>query len=204
MPGPMKDLSGRRFGKLLVIGPAPRLGKSLAWFCRCDCGAETSVSRSCLTSGKTRTCGCSRSKPKSHGHSGRGRVSPEYRAWKSMMNRCTNTKAIDWRSYGGRGIAVCDRWRSFESFLADMGPRPHGCSIDRIDNNGNYEPGNCRWSTPMEQGQNRRTSRLVTHNGVTLTATEWSRRLGGDLQIVHNRLDAGWSVEDAVTRPPRR
>lgn len=213
--GPAReDITGQKFGRLVAIRRVPdreHASRDLRayWLCRCDCGAEKEIPRHYLHAAGSgvRSCGCSKFNAKAHGHArsrASGGPSPEYRVWRSMLNRCTNPKAVDWARYGGRGVTVCARWaQSFDAFLEDMGPRPAGSSIDRINNDGNYEPGNCRWSTPLEQGQNRRTSRLVTYDGLTLTATEWSRRLGGHLQIVHSRLDAGWSIADAVTRPPR-
>jgi hypothetical protein len=101
-----------------------------------------------------------------------------YKAWAQMKNRCSNVNDPGWANYGGRGITVCDRWQTFESFYADMGERPEGKTLDRIDNDGNYEPGNCRWATPSEQLSNRRTSLLLTLDGVTKTVTGWARSKG--------------------------
>jgi hypothetical protein len=114
-----------------------------------------------LRSGDVRSCGCLQReiiarRNRTHGHSVRGAETPTYRSWKAMHTRCTNPNPSTWAHYGGRGIEICERWRSFESFLEDMGERPEGTSIDRIDVDGNYEPGNCRWATPTEQRANRR------------------------------------------------
>ena len=126
--------------------------------------------------------------------------SPEYYTWDAMIQRCTNAGAISFNHYGGRGITVCDRWlNSFENFLADMGERPSkDHSIDRINNNGNYDPSNCRWATRKEQNRNRRNSRWVGVEGCVKTIAEWSEISGELYQTIHMRLGYGWSEYDAV------
>lgn len=133
------------------------------------------------------------------------RRSPEYRAWKAMKQRCGNPNNHKFNIYGARGIRVCERWRdSFETFLADMGQRPHGTSIDRIDNDGNYEPANCRWATPRQQMRNRSNTRLITYDGRTLSLAEWARATGLTEAGIRIRIDRrGWSVAEALTKPLR-
>jgi hypothetical protein len=149
-----------RFGRLLAIR---RIGKdrnrNAIWLCRCDCGNEASVMARELKSGRTKSCGCFRAeigkRVAIHGQSG----TKTYKIWKGMHNRCTNEKQAGWENYGGRGIEICERWLDFSNFVSDMGEAPEGHSIDRIDCNGNYEPGNCRWATAHQQAANKRNSR---------------------------------------------
>jgi hypothetical protein len=164
------DLRGQRFGQLVVC---ERLENTKAgrprWSCRCDCGGTVAVVGINLKTGNTKSCGCTKctriaAARTRHGASHRGRVTTEYTTWNRIIGRCTNPSNPKFPIYGGRGIRVCDRWATgedglsgFECFLADMGRRPPDkSSIDRIDNNGNYEPGNCRWSDPLQQSRNRR------------------------------------------------
>ncbi len=156
------DTTRQRFGRLVAQWPVGRLGVGqVAWLCLCDCGNFKTISRNKLITGHTKSCGClvaevSRRRFTTHGHNSRGVRSSEYTTWDAMIQRCTNPHCCQFRNYGGRGISVCKRWMKFENFFADMGRRPTGKSIDRINNNGNYEPGNCKWSTPSEQLRNRR------------------------------------------------
>lgn len=123
-----------------------------------------------------------------------------YQTWTDMRRRCGNAKNITYASYGGRGITVCDRWQLFENFLADMGERPHGMEIDRIDNDGNYEPGNCRWATCRENSLNRRSTKFVEFRGERLCVTEWACRIGIDPASLSARLKK-WPLERAMTEP---
>jgi hypothetical protein len=167
----------QKYGMWTVVGPAGRNHRGvLTWNCRCDCGTDRVVLQQTLLNGTSVCCGCTtRYKPGhnervSHGNTVGG-YTPEYRAWLHMRGRCYNPNVNRFENHGGRGIKVCDRWNeSFEAFLADMGPRPSPThSIDRYpDNDGNYEPGNCRWATPREQQGNKRTNVFVILNGQTL------------------------------------
>lgn len=161
-------LEGKRFGRL-IAGQMIRRGNVWKYACKCDCGAEKEIAGSSLSSGLTRSCGCLAAEMRGAGsprfvHGKRG--TPEYITWGNMIKRCFHPGNKDYHSYGGRGITVCDRWRnSFLDFLVDVGKRPHGKTLDRINNDGNYEPGNVRWATPKEQVQNQRPKRRATHCG---------------------------------------
>lgn len=140
---------------------------------------------------------------RTHGHRGPKRTS-EYRAWDAMINRCYRKTAVRYERWGGRGIAVCERWRhSFENFIADMGLKPSPShSLDRYPNrDGNYEPGNCRWATNSQQVRNSSWFRALTFNGETKTLLEWATTLGGKRSLIDNRLRRGWPLERALTTP---
>jgi len=204
-----QDLTGRKFGRLIALEYIPRSASSPAkWRCACKCGAEITTAVSCLTTGMTRSCGCLRNeasrknglKTMTHGLT----RSPEYRAWRSMRCRCYRVTDPSYQWYGGRGISVCQRWReSFLAFLADVGPRPSPRhSVDRIDNDGNYEPANCRWATTREQKANVSWNRHLTYNGETRNISEWARQTGISSSTIRIRLDRlGWTIEDALTTP---
>lgn len=173
-PANKLDLTGQRFGALVVLHEgATRSGWRTTWTCRCDCGVTKAISRGSLRSGRVTSCGCQQGR-RTHLMAGT-RI---YKLWAQMRNRCSNPNDPGWLLYGGRGITVCDRWRSFENFYADMGERPPGTSLDRMNNAGDYEPGNCRWATASEQARNKRSNIYLTHDGVTRTLTDWARAAG--------------------------
>ena len=211
-PGHMQvdhaSLRGQRFGMLTATGAPGRVNGRRGHIFACDCGNETVQAVAVVRRGLTVSCGCKGRRGRqdiaeanrTHGRSN----TTEHNIWTSMKQRCSNPRAISFRYYGARGITVCDRWRdSFEAFLADMGPRPPGTSIDRIDNNGNYEPGNCRWATDREQNSNRRNCRKVSWHGVTASMREWAERTGLGYDMLRLRFRAGWDVERALTTPAR-
>ena len=134
-----------------------------------------------------------------HGATAGGEDTPTYRSWLKMRQRCFDSASLQYPYYGGRGITICARWSDFVSFLADMGERPEGRTLDRIEVNGNYEPGNCRWATRTEQARNRRDTVILEHDGLRLTISEWAERLGVKRKTLHWRLRHGWSVERVLS-----
>lgn len=209
MGRPIKDITGNRYGRLVVLGLAGRDKSShTKWLCQCDCGNKVVVARSSLGR-DTISCGCWRTEHRGknwlkHGDS-RSRL---HRIWGGMMTRCNNPNAHEYINYGGRGIKVCEEWHSYESFrewaLAngfDENSTKTTCSLDRIDNNGNYEPSNCRFVSMKSQGRNRRTNRLITYNGETRCMAEWAEIAGLKYVTFQHRLYAGWSIEKAMTTP---
>jgi hypothetical protein len=152
-----KDLTGKRFGPLTVIEYTGIRYRMTMWRCRCDCGREVIANRQGLRDRRSPECRCARSfSERSASHRTK---TPAYKSWSSMRSRCLNPAHHKFHLYGGRGISICKPWNAFDSFLADMGPRPEGTTLDRVDSNGNYEPGNCRWATPIEQAKNRRKAK---------------------------------------------
>lgn len=203
------DLTGRRFGRLVVLAFSERIthpcGKTgLKWKCRCDCGVEKSIDGEPLRDGRTISCGCHRrqatsSARRTHGCS----ATLEYRRWRDMRNRCNREKTSAFKSYGARGIKVCQRWNdSFEAFLSDMGlcPSPDH-QIERKDNDGPYSPENCTWATRIEQANNKRTTVWLEIDGQRKPLNDWSRQTGVPASVIHRRLKRGWSHKDAAFLP---
>lgn len=198
-----KDITGQRFGRLLAIRPVGRKGRKLVWHAKCDCGREHVVVGSEMLTGHTQSCGClivdvNRALRIWHGMCGT-RV---YNTWARIKTRCFDQKCADYPDYGGRGITICDQWRDdFEAFYADVGDPPKGTSLDRIDNNRGYEPGNVRWATPKQQANNRRKNRRVTYGALTLTISEWADRKGINHGTIRSRLENGWPIGSALNVP---
>jgi hypothetical protein len=195
----VKNLLGQRFGRLVVVSLAERnRHHQPQWLCQCDCGQSVIIRGCSLTSQNTRSCGCLLREVKvKHGMS----QSPTYQSWSNMIARCTYPNDSEWQRYGGRGIKVGERWLNFENFLLDMGQRPEGTTLDRLDPNADYCSQNCRWATPTEQANNRRNSHFLTFDGVTKTLSEWATVLGINRTTLSYRLKMGWSLEQAFTQP---
>lgn len=202
LPPNVKNIIGQKFSLLTVVGYVGSDANGTHWLCKCDCGCTKQVSLSNLRSGSTKACGCLRGRAIKHGLY----YAAEYRVWTHLVQRCTNPKNTSYQNYGGRGIKVCERWReSFVNFFSDMGSRPTSKhQIDRIDNDGHYEPGNCRWATVAEQNRNMRRSQKITFNGRTMTIAEWGREIQLAPHALKNRLKKGWSIEAALTTPSKK
>lgn len=200
---PAIDLTGQTFGLLTALHSVP--SKKSRWLCICECGKEKEVAACHLRAGKIRSCGhliaeATRARSMKHGRKPRGAAfDSTYSTWSAMWTRCTNPKQRSWQRYGGRGIKVCDRWKDFALFLEDMGERPKESTLDRIDNNGDYTPSNCRWACFRQQARNRRGSLHITHNGQIKPLAQWAEELGMVYSTLYNRIYRyGWSIERAM------
>lgn len=203
------DRTGHVHGRLTVLardteaGPASG-GRRARWLCRCSCGTTVSKSGHDLAAKDTRSCGCLRkeelaARSRTHGQS----RSPTYRSWQAALERCHNPKSERFSMYGARGVVVCERWRrSFQAFLSDMGERPQGKTLDRIDLNGPYSPDNCRWATMQQQARNRTSNHVVSFRGEALPLAGVPRCTGLSYQAFRKRIARGWELELAASAPP--
>lgn len=202
----IKDLSGQVINSWTVIRLLPKTNRRRYFLCRCVCGVEKPVDSGHLTWGRSKCCGCAaveatRARFTTHGHEKNKTKSKTLNSWRGMMDRCYNENHICYHKYGGAGIYVVDPWHKFEVFLDEMGERPPGTSIDRIDNSGPYSKENCRWATPTQQANNKSNNRMVTYKGVTKTASEWASEIGVKTGHIIMRLLRGWSDERAIGEP---
>ncbi len=200
---------GNKFGRLLVVSVQKINGRS-RFECACDCGATKVIDAQNVKRGISKSCGCENRELASkrlatHGFATgirNGKRPRVYRTWKSMRQRCENPNDSGYENYGGRGISVCERWKSFESFLEDMGhPPTQKHTLDRKDVNGNYCKLNCQWATYKAQGNNKRNNRILTLDGVSRTMSQWNEFLGLGHGLIKDRLRRGWSVEKALNTP---
>lgn len=216
VPRKAQDLTGKKFTRLLVLRIAKIENGVVFWLCRCDCGKERVVRANSLRR-DTKSCGCyTKDRLRQRGKDNPGVWKhPGYKTWGSMMDRCYKTRYRAYPLYGGRGIKVCERWRtSWRNLWTDMGAKPAvNYSLDRIDNDGHYScgqceeckangwPMNCRWATMKQQSRNKRGCRYVTFRGETFALSEWAERLGLNYATLLNRIHRGWPVERALTEP---
>lgn len=204
-----KDISNQRFGRLTVISIAERFpaksGTKISWLCHCDCGNTAIVYGGNIRNGHTTSCGCYKSdwtKEKNRKHD--KSYTREYMAWQQAKRRCFNPKATHFHCYGGRGITMCEAWRtSFEAFYEDMGPCPDKWTLDRIDVNGNYEKSNCRWASRTVQVYNQRKTVRLTHEGLTLTLPEWAMHTNIPVKLLRSRYSQKLRPPD-IFKPIRR
>lgn len=211
--GKLIDLTGHRFGRLVVV---ERVGRTksgyILWLCQCDCGNTHTVESRNLNCGSVRSCGClqyetqlsNRKDNTKHGLSNKEAL---YGTWKNMKRRCYSPNDKRAKFYSGKGVIVCDEWRNdysaFRNWALANGYK-EGLTIDRIDNNGNYCPENCRWATAKIQANNQSRNRLLTYNGETLTMSEWADKLGITYGTINHRVQRGWSMARIVSTPQRR
>lgn len=206
------DLTGQTFGRLTVIERvenyiSPKGQKQSQWLCKCECGNIVKVVRSVLQNGHTRSCGCLRKEISVSANLKHGMIdTPVYKEWENMKARCYTKSSSRFNRYGARGIIVCDRWRnSFEAFYADVSILPNfgkeGYSLNRIDNDGNYEPNNVEWADKITQANNTSTNHYLTYSGKTQTIAQWAREYNIGSATLLYRVNAGWNIERALTEP---
>lgn len=201
---------GKKYGRLTVVEYLGVFNGRSKFLCRCDCGSERVVRANNLKTGNTTSCGClhiQRNIERLTKHGGTRENPKLYYVWAAMLQRCHNAKNKWYANYGGRGIVVCEEWRtSYESFRewAFNSGYVENLTIDRIDVNGNYEPSNCQWATKKEQVRNRRVTRFLTFKDKTLPVAEWAERAGLPYRTLHTRINKGWSIERALTTPVKR
>ncbi len=207
------DITNKRFGKLVAIERCKNISGKTAWKCKCDCGNTTYVSTSNLSCNRIRSCGCLKLEKlleRSTTHNQRHTIL--YSVWRGLRQRCNNPKHNSYHNYGGRGIKVCDEWdKSFQSFYdwayangystENQKDEKLKLTLDRIDNNGNYEPSNCRWVDRKTQTRNMRTTKFITFNGERKSISEWCEIYGINKPSFIIRLKYGWSIEEALTKP---
>lgn len=201
-----KDITGQRFGRLIALGPVEKLPNHIVvWLCRCDCGNLHHVRSANLNQHKVLSCGCLQSERAHDTFSTHGLSKHRlYDVWRSIVQRCTNPNNKGYKNYGGRGIAICDEWRhDFLAFYSYVSPLEYfgeqGYSLDRIDNNGHYEPGNVRWATRKEQLRNMRKNHTLSHNGKTQTVSAWAEELGVKRGKLQKRLNRGWPTDKVLS-----
>lgn len=200
----MKDITGKKYGRLTAIEYShTNNDKKAVWKCICDCGNVCFVSGKHMRSGNTTSCGCygnelRRKSTLTHGGCVGGK-SKDYYLWLGMIDRCRNKNKKHYHRYGGRGIVVCGEWMDFGKFMSDMGPRPDGYSIERIDNNGDYTPENCRWASKKDQANNRSNNRILKYKGRSLTVSQWADEIGLSKMVLYQRLYRKWSIKRTLT-----
>lgn len=207
------DIAGQKFGRWTAIsntGEKTKNGTSI-WLCRCDCGNYGKISISNLRYGSSKSCGCiPRERMAKLNYKHGGKKERLYAVWGTMRRRCQDENHKDFANYGGRGIEVCQEWQDYEEFRKwafangyDPNAPKQKCTIDRIDVNGNYEPDNCRWVSAKVQQNNRRNNRVLTYDNETNTLAEWNRKCGFPKDLIAKRLNAGWTLERAITTPAK-
>lgn len=192
----VRDITGQRFGKLVAVEPAFRKNGAAYWLCACDCGNKKVIRLGDLSQGRTKSCGCwksfvSRTRAVTHGMTN----TRLYNIWTGMKSRCENKNDKFYHRYGGRGIKVCESWKSFDKFMEWAIPNGYDevLKIDRINNDGDYEPENCKWSTQIEQSNNMCRNHLITFNGETMSLMEWHRKTGINYSTIRSRAQRGCS-----------
>lgn len=201
-----RDITGLRCNSLTVIGPTDEYrGTSRLWLCQCDCGNTTKQPSYWLIHGKRKSCGCKTNQIISAARTRHGDTDcPTWKSWSSMLDRCYLKSHKSYTDYGGRGISVCDDWLTYENFRADMGERPSGKTLGRIDNNGPYCKENCEWQSYKTQARNRRNSHVISYNGASMSMADWADRMRLPYCTLQKRIENGWNISDALNRPAKQ
>ena len=199
--GHFVDISGEVFGRLTVHNVVKRnKHNQLIWRCTCECGTECEALGFLLRRGEKQSCGCLQKEAIAKVNYRHGKTRTKiYGIWRAMMQRCYDNNSHAYARYGGRGIAVCDKWKSFDGFYADMGDKPDGMSLERIDNNGGYTPENVVWASQKTQSNNRRSNVILEYMGRKQTMQQWADESGLKIQTIWARLNRGWSVDRAIS-----
>lgn len=199
--GHFVDISGEVFGRLTAHRVVRRnKHNQLIWSCTCECGNETEALGFLLRRGETQSCGCLKRETIAKVNYRHGRTRTKiYAIWHSMMQRCYDNNSHAYQRYGGRGIEVCDKWKSFDGFYADMGEKPDGMSLERINNDGNYSPDNVVWASDKAQANNRRSNVVLEYQGRKQTMQQWADESGVKIGTIWARLHRGWTVERAIS-----
>lgn len=202
------DITGKTFNRLTVIEYVGKRGKyrQSYWIAKCECGTVKEYNSGAMVYGSVKSCGCLKREKTIARNTKHGlRHHPLYPTWNNMMNRCSSPNCAEWHNYGGRGITVCERWKSFENFAADMGPKPSAAhSIERREVDGNYNPDNCFWGTLAQQANNKRSNRRISFDGQDLTVSEWAKKLGVSHEMIRGRLRRGHIGAAALGIDPLR
>ncbi len=194
-----KDITGERYGQLIVICRASAAGERLKWKCKCECGAQKTINGSAIKSGKTTSCGCAFTERAGKMNFRHGKYkSRAYSVWEGIIQRCNNQKSTAYENYGARGISVCPEWSQFQQFYKDMGDPSENTTIERNNNNLGYSKENCRWATRPEQDRNRRTSINITIEKETLCVAQWAARIGVSKGTIYSRIKAGKDPQSAL------
>lgn len=205
------EFVGKTFASLTVVSVVPQGVKALRLLCMCKCGSNTLVKAHQLRSQEKTSCGCRKrsvlgDSKRTHGQANsgtKGYANRTYGIWQAMRDRCTNTNRKDYHRYGGRGISVCDRWHSYENFIADMGQAPTGLTLDRIDNNKGYSKENCRWATRNQQTYNSTTMVYIEHGGKTMCLKQWQQAQAVKAHTYYSRRKRGWTIKQALLLEPK-
>lgn len=199
-------IAGERFGRLVLLSKITKIKPySYDWLCQCDCGKKTTVKQVNLRTGNTSSCGCLRIEQLRKVILIHGKTKMQiFKIWSNMIQRCTNPNSTGWKNYGGRGIKVCAMWYSFINFYRDMGDPPLGLTLERKNNNGDYNPENCIWASIKKQSLNKRNNRLITFNGITQSLIQWSEQTQIPYWTLHVRFRRNWSIEKALTQKVRQ